>query len=279
MPILDIFDTSGEPKRYARLTVVAAMCFPGSDDSVQGAWLSTAFASYKISQLEISQFFGREQISKILGQEEISEILGQEQISEMIAEAFPEMARGFDAQAAASRRMFEHFGGHRALTRNPRGVRATIDHAIENRAYRAGYAGGILIFLLAQDKACQGDASLRAVLSVFSQHARWSEKKIRDIWVEFRGVAHLWGAFQLSAANNIVQLLEGGGLVQFLADAEFLRREVGNISRRSATKPLQPETDTWTLPAGANVGTAAVAVPPFGPEQERMLEEARVSLA
>ena len=266
MPILDIFDTSGEPKPYARLTVIAAMCFPGSDDSVQRAGFSTAFASDKISQWEISQL-------------EVSHILGQEQISEMIAEVFPDWARGFDAEADASRRMFERFGGHRALARNPRGVKETIDHAIENRAYRAGYAGGILIFLLAQDKACQGDASLRVVLSVFSQHKRWSEKKIRDIWVEFRGVAHLWGAFQLSPANNIVQLLEGGGLVQFLADAEFLRREVGNISRRSATKPLQPETDTWTLPAGANVGTAAVAVPPFGPEQERMLEEARVSLA
>ena len=164
MPILDIFDTSGEPKPYARLTVIAAMCFPGSDDSVQRAGFSTAFASDKISQWEISQL-------------EVSHILGQEQISEMIAEVFPDWARGFDAEADASRRMFERFGGHRALARNPRGVKETIDHAIENRAYRAGYAGGILIFLLAQDKACQGDASLRAVLSVFSQHARWSEKK------------------------------------------------------------------------------------------------------
>lgn len=259
MPILDIFDSSGEPKPYARLAVIAAMCFPSPRDSEKRAQYNIAVAYEAISQSEIGA-------------------QASEQTAPMFKQLFPGLKALFDAKVAGAWRMFRHFGGSRTLTRAPLGPRRTLDDAMKDQALSGRCAGEMLLFVLAHDKARPGDASLRAARLALSKHLGWAETKVRIAWEQFRGVAHLWAAYRLTRADDLMQPLRGDGLAQFLADAEFLRCEIANISRRGAANPFQPEAETWALPPGADVGAAAVAVPPFGPKHEKLLAEARPSL-
>ena len=173
-------------------------------------------------------------------------------------------------------RRFHENGGVRAIA----DINATkfLGDAMQLEVFRGKAAGEMLLFMLAHNVAVPDQASVRTARAVNARLAGKSDEWAKVVWAQFRGVAHLWGAYRLCGKKSLLTAIDGDHLEPFLANAEFLRMEAERLPRHGYPNPLQPRDETWTAPY-MRLPDPTVAIPAWTARNEKLLRQVQQDFA
>lgn len=255
MPVLEIIDGNGQRVRGAASNVIAAMVFPKDRKDTSGHTISAAA------------------LRRNLGVASAAVAIRE---WEDLAERFPDIDGVFKVLSRLARQRFEENGGVRAVA----DINATnfLWDAMRLEALRGQAAGEALLFMLAHNAAHSGQASVRTTRHVIARLGGKSDAWAKLVWAQFRGVAHLWGAYRLCGEKSLLTAIDGDQLEPFLANAEILRMEADRLPRHGYHNPLQSRDETWTAPS-IRLPAPTVAIPAWTARHEQMLRQARQHLA
>lgn len=254
MHVLEIID-DGQRVRGAASNVIAAMVFPKDRKDTSGHTISAALMrrSLRVAGAAVAIAHWDD-----------------------LAERWPNLeglSKGFSRLAW---RRFQENGGVRAVA----DINATtfLKDAMQLEALRGQAAGEMLLFMLAHNVAVPDQASVRTARAVNARLSGKSDEWAKVVWAQFRGVAHLWGAYRLCGKKSLLTAIDGDHLEPFLADAEFLRMEAERLPRHGHPNSLQPRDETWTAPSMRLPAPTAV-IPAWTERHEKLLREVRQDLA
>jgi hypothetical protein len=98
-----------------------------------------------------------------------------------------------------------------------------------------------------------------------------STNSIRNAWLNFRSVAHLWAARQFTVAHSIVECDLKKNHLNFLGLAASFHRLASTLTSHDG-KPMFG-TDTWDVPS--NISTFAVRIDPLANDEKTDLKTYR----
>lgn len=255
MHVLEIIGDGGQRVRGAASNVIAAMVFPKDRKDDSGRTISAALMrrSLRVAGATVAISYWDD-----------------------LAEHMPNLEGFFKRFSRLSCQRFQENGGFRAVA----DINATkfIGDAMQFEAFQGQAAGEMLLFMLGHNAAHRGQASVRTAQAIIAGLGGKSDEWAKRVWAQFRGVAHLWGAYRLCGEKSLLPAIDGDQLEPFLSNAEFFRMEAEEIPRHGYLNPLQPRDEIWAAPS-MRLPAATAAIPAWTARHAKLLRKVRKELA